>query len=142
MFPASANRSSRCPLNPRSAVRGYRVKRDFLSIAAESFGAVFLWSKERDMVAADKRKARMKVVRLASDEWGHELMWRVADETMTADASLDAVHVIEHGGWHLMFNRDGLVVGTANDNCRLSDRVLQWGQGFSGIEYVGSVSRD
>jgi hypothetical protein len=94
------------------------------------------------MVTAVKRKARMLVVRLASDEWGHELMWKVARDTMDADTTLDAVHVIEHGGWHLMFNRDGLVVGTANDNCRLSERVLQWGAGFSGIEYVGSVSRD
>ena len=94
------------------------------------------------MVTAAKRKARLFVERLGSDEWGHELMLKVAQERLAADDTLDVVQVIEHGGWQLSFNRDGLCVGTANDTCRMSDRVLEWGAGFSGVEYVGSVCRD
>ena len=63
--------------------------------------------------------ARKLWIFLGGKEWGNDLTRQVAREAFAADASLDAVQVHEHGGWHLTFLRDGTVVGTANDQAHL-----------------------
>ena len=59
--------------------------------------------------------ARKLEIFLGPNEWGNDLMRQVAREAFATDASLDAVQVNEHAGWHLTFLRDGTIVGTAND---------------------------
>ena len=63
--------------------------------------------------------ARKLEIFLGPNEWGNDLMRQVAREAFATDASLDAVQVNEHAGWHLTFLRDGTVVGTANDQAHL-----------------------
>lgn len=94
------------------------------------------------MVTAVKRKARMFTESLGSNEWGNELMWQVANERFAADPTLDVVEVHEHGGWYLSYNRDGLIVDTANDTCRMSSKVYEWWSNFAGVEYAGSRRRN
>ena len=51
--------------------------------------------------------------------------------------SIDAVRVYEHGGWQLTYNREGTIVGTANDMARMSDAAKRWGSQFDGVVMVG-----
>ena len=50
--------------------------------------------------------------------------------TVPADKDLDYVEVWEHGGWHLSWNRDLVIVGTANDQARMSDEYRKWRRQF------------
>lgn len=87
-------------------------------------------------------KARIWMEHLARDEWGNELMREVAAERFRRDPSIDVVEVCEHGGWHLSYNRDLTIVGTANDMAQLSTVAHRWAQAFDGAEIVGEIRRD
>lgn len=77
----------------------------------------------------------------ADDEWGNETMARIARERFEKDHTIDIVEVSEHAGWHLSFNRDGLVVGTANDVVVWSDEVKTWRRQFKDGVRVGHCRR-
>ena len=51
----------------------------------------------------------------ADNEWGNELMLKLAREAFDANPSLMFVEVYEHAGWSLGWRRDGSVWTTAND---------------------------
>lgn len=87
-------------------------------------------------------KARIWMEHLARHEWGNELMKDIAAERFNRDPSIDVVEVWEHGGWHLSWNRDMLVVGTANDTAQLANAAYEWGQRFDGSTIVGETRRD
>lgn len=86
-------------------------------------------------------KARKWVIQLANDEWGSTLMRNVARERFESDHTLDCITVNEHGGWFLSFNRDLVVIGTANDMAVLDTKAHIWARQFSGIEVVGIERR-
>ncbi len=85
--------------------------------------------------------ARKLWIFLGRREWGNELMRQVAREAFDADASLDAVEVIEHAGWHLTFLRDGTVVGTANDQAHLDEQAEKFLSIIYGYESAGEIHR-
>lgn len=65
-------------------------------------------------------KASYIYVHLADNEWGNELMGKIALETFTAHPDKENlfVEVNEHGGWFLIYFKDGdevTTVGSAND---------------------------
>jgi hypothetical protein len=86
---------------------------------------------------------------LAANEWGNELMRKVAADYATehADKWPLIVSVHEHAGWHLSFLygaphiANGTVCGTANDMATLSQAVIDFGQGISGVEILGEIRR-
>lgn len=86
--------------------------------------------------------ARVWTEQLARDEWGNEVMQKVASERLAADPTIDAVEVREHAGWYLTFARPGHIVGTANDMANLRPAAVEWCQQFSGMDYVGYTNRD
>ncbi len=86
-------------------------------------------------------KARIWEEHLAPDEWGSDLMKRIADERFAKDASIDKVRVHEHGGWYLSWNRAGVCVGTANDMAILCPEAREWGKQFTGGDVVGYTRR-
>ena len=86
-------------------------------------------------------QARLWFEHLAPKEWGNELMAKIAADRLAADQSLDLVEVWEHGGWHLTFNRLGMVVGTANDMAQFRREVTEWCQQFDGTDIVGECRR-
>jgi hypothetical protein len=85
--------------------------------------------------------ARKLWIFLGPKEWGNELMRQVARDAFATDASLDAVQVHEHGGWHLTFLRDGTVVGTANDLAQLNDKATEFLNSIYGYESGGEIHR-
>ncbi len=85
--------------------------------------------------------ARKLWIFLGPKEWGNDLVRQVAKEAFDADASLDAVQVNEHAGWHLTFLRDGTNVGTANDQAHLDDKAEQFLSSIYGYESAGEVHR-
>ena len=85
--------------------------------------------------------ARKLWIFLGPKEWGNDLMRQVAREAFDADASLDAVEVNEHAGWHLTFLRDGTVVGTANDQAHLDDRATEFLNSIYGYDSAGEIRR-
>jgi hypothetical protein len=85
--------------------------------------------------------ARHLWISLGETEWGNELMWQVASEAFAADASLDAVEVNEHAGWHLTFLRDGTIVGTANDQAHLSDKAIEFLRKIYDYDSAGEIRR-
>jgi hypothetical protein len=85
--------------------------------------------------------ARQLWISLGETEWGNELMWQVASEAFAADASLDAVEVNEHAGWHLTFLRDGTIVGTANDQAHLSDKAIEFLRKINDYDSAGEIRR-
>jgi len=56
---------------------------------------------------------------LASNEWGNQVMQRIAEEHFRDNPDCEFVEVYEHAGWHLGFRRDGSIWCTANDAARL-----------------------
>ena len=85
--------------------------------------------------------ARKLWIFLGASEWGNDLMRQVAREAFATDASLDAVQVHEHAGWHLTFLRDGTVVGTANDQAHLNDKATEFLNSIYGYESAGEIRR-
>ncbi len=85
--------------------------------------------------------ARKLWIFLGPREWGNDLMRQVARDAFDANASLDAVEVNEHAGWHLTFLRDGTVVGTANDQAHLDDKAEEFLNSIYGYELVGEIRR-
>ncbi len=85
--------------------------------------------------------ARKLWIFLGPHEWGNDLMRQVAMGAFSADDSLDAVEVHEHGGWYLTTLRDGTIVGTANDQACLSDRAIQFLKSIYGYESAGEIHR-
>jgi len=85
--------------------------------------------------------ARKVCIFLGASEWGNDLMRQVGREAFAIDASLDAVEVNEHAGWHLTFLRDGTVVGTANDQAHLDDKAMEFLNSIYGYELVGEIHR-
>ena len=88
-----------------------------------------------------KPYARKLWIFLGPKEWGNDLMRQVAKEAFDDDASLDAVQVNEHAGWHLTFLRDGTVVGTANDQAHLNEQAEEFLNSIYGYELVGEIHR-
>lgn len=86
---------------------------------------------------------------LADDEWGNELMGRVAREY--ADQHREAwpliVCVYEHAGWFLSYLfgapgvEDGAICGTANDGASLSRAVLAFGETIRDVVSLGYERR-
>jgi hypothetical protein len=72
-------------------------------------------------------------------EYGNEAMQRRASRRFTQDESIDIVTVYEHGGWHLSWNRDMTIVGTANDMATLNPKAYEWAKRFSGRRIVGET---
>ena len=85
--------------------------------------------------------ARKLWIFLGPNEWGNDLMRQVAREAFATDASLDAVQVNEHAGWHLTFLRDGTVVGTANDQAHLDDKATEFLNSIYGYDSAGEIRR-
>lgn len=85
--------------------------------------------------------ARRWMENCADDEWGNEIMRQIAIERFAKDPSIDIVEVREHAGWHLSFNRNMDVVGTANDMAQLSPAVAEWRKQFDKCELVGWTQR-
>ena len=85
--------------------------------------------------------ARKLWIFLGQTEWGNDLMRLVAKEAFAADGSLDAVQVNEHAGWHLTFLRDGTVVGTANDQAHLDNKVTEFLDRIYGYDLAGEIHR-
>jgi len=85
--------------------------------------------------------ARKLWIFLGQRELGNDLMRQVAKEAFDADASLDAVEVNEHAGWHLTFLRDGIVVGTANDQAHLDDKAEEFLNSIYGYDSAGEIHR-
>lgn len=86
-------------------------------------------------------KGRIWLEHCADNEWGNEVMRQIAQERFDADPSIDVVEVYEHAGWSLSWNRDGQIVGTANDAARLPPSVREWASQFDGFEMVGYCRR-
>jgi hypothetical protein len=82
-------------------------------------------------------KARKWVIYCGDDDWGNTRMEQLAREKFASDHSIDCITVYEHGGWFLSFNRDFIVIGTANDMAHLSPKAHEWARQFTGIEVVG-----
>jgi len=85
--------------------------------------------------------ARKLEIFLGPNEWGNDLMRQVAREAFATYASLDAVQVNEHAGWHLTFLRDGTVVGTANDQAHLDNKATEFLSKICGYEAAGEIRR-
>jgi hypothetical protein len=60
---------------------------------------------------------------------------------MQWDTSIDFVTVHEHGGWWMSYNRDGVVVGTANDRAVLPAATHEWAMQFDDSMLVGETRR-
>ena len=54
-------------------------------------------------------------IQLHADEWGNDLMRRVAEDHLARHPEIDFVLILEHAGWYLGFRRDGTCWATAND---------------------------
>lgn len=78
---------------------------------------------------------------MADDEWGNELMRQIAAERFEKDHTLHVVEVHEHAGWYLSFNRDGEIVGTANDAAVISEPTRRWIRSFDDFQIVGCSLR-
>lgn len=65
------------------------------------------------------------VICLADNEWGNELMLKVAMECFEANPEVNFIEVREHGGWYLGYRRDGSVWCSANDGARLTKPLPQ-----------------
>ena len=87
-------------------------------------------------------QARIWMEHCARNEWGNETMQDIAKRRFEEDASIDIVEVWEHGGWHLSWNRDLIVVGTANDMAQFSRKAIDWCKQFTGSAIVGETRRD
>ncbi len=85
--------------------------------------------------------ARKLEIFLGPNEWGNDLMRQVAREAFATYASLDAVQVNEHAGWHLTFLRDGTIVVTANDLAHLNDKATEFLNSIYGYELAGEIYR-
>ena len=87
--------------------------------------------------------AATQYIYLAHDEWGGEVMDRVAAERFAEyefDKELLLLEVHEHAGWFLAYAWiDGKprCVSSANDAARFSDAVKEWWKRFN--NNVGSV---
>jgi len=55
------------------------------------------------------------IVHLGDNEWGNELMKKVAMDWFTEHPDCQYVEVYEHAGWFLGYRRDGSIWSTAND---------------------------
>lgn len=95
-------------------------------------------------------------VHMANDEWSsHEdgrIMGRLAREFLERYQSLNdddnavVVTVYEHGGWWLSYaliDGECVIVGTANDMARPSERVREFWDRFGGADtaYLETVRR-
>lgn len=79
---------------------------------------------------------KIALERCSELEWGHETMKQKALDRMASSPSIDAVEVQEHGGWFLTFNREGLIIDTANDMACLSGVAREWLKQFNSRTYV------
>ena len=102
------------------------------------------------MCARLKAKAQEQLVHLADNEWGNELMLKVATELLDQhrDDPYYFVTVYEHAGWFLSYARiDGeiRIVSTANDAAVFPDVVRNWwkqvNQETSGYIHVPAIRR-
>lgn len=84
-------------------------------------------------------------IHLADNEWGHELMEKVAKEWLADHPEFEPVEVEvwEHGGWFLTYNRQMAVVDTANDMAEMSDECVKFYELTTGFDYkfLGSIRR-
>ena len=87
-------------------------------------------------------------IHLASDEWGNDIMRRIADEYARHHAErplIVAVH--EHAGWRLSYLygapgiADGAICGTANDSAVLPQAVLDFGRTIDKVAPLGEIRR-
>jgi hypothetical protein len=82
-------------------------------------------------------KARIWQEHCAGNEWGNDVMERIAMERFESDPSIDVVNVIEHAGWSLSWTRDMLIVGTANDMAVFSQEQYAARARLGDAELVG-----
>ncbi len=85
---------------------------------------------------------------LAGNEWGNELMRKVADDFARDNAGRPLiVEVHEHAGWYLAYLYgaphidDGTICGTANDGASLSPAVVRFGRSIEKIETLPEIRR-
>lgn len=89
--------------------------------------------------------AKKVMLFMGPKEWGNELMEKLAKEVFdNREFDLaDCVEVHEHAGWFLTFNRDMVVVGTANDGAHLCPEAIRWWNRHGGQdEIIGIIRRN
>jgi hypothetical protein len=80
-------------------------------------------------------------VHLAEDEWGNDVMWRVAQGVFAEFPNVDLVTVYEYAGWMLGYLRDGTVVESANDGAVFHGKALEFRQKMTRVEVLGEIRR-
>lgn len=87
-------------------------------------------------------------VYLASNEWGNELMKKIADEyAAQSDKRPLVVEVHEHAGWYLSYVygapniADGTTCGTANDAAHISQDIIKFWRGVDKEEILPEIRR-
>ena len=89
--------------------------------------------------------AKRLYVRLGDNEWGNELMAKIAQQVFNDPSYRDIenliVHVIEHAGWALSYLRDGTIVGSANDAAVFCEKSRNFVGSIERVEYIGEYQR-
>ena len=87
-------------------------------------------------------------IHLAGNEWGNELMRRVADQyAAQCEKRPLVVKVYEHAGWDLSYLYgapgidEGTICGTANDAASLAPAVVAFGKTIDNVEITGDIFR-
>ncbi len=88
-------------------------------------------------------------IHLGNNEWGNELMQKVAEAYAAerAEKRILVVEVLEHAGWFLSFLygapgiRDGAVCGTANDLAVLPKSILDFGACIDAETFLEDIRR-
>jgi hypothetical protein len=85
---------------------------------------------------------------LAANEWGNEIMARIANEyAAQCDKRPLVAEVHEHAGWFLAYLYgapgidDGTVCGTANDAASLAPAVMEFGKSIGKVEILPEIRR-
>lgn len=84
-------------------------------------------------------------IHLANDEWGSDLMRKVAEDYLASTSNPYAVVTVhEHAGWFLEFaklNGRTIVVGTANDMATMSEPAKCFHALIRGLEVTVTSTR-
>ena len=95
-------------------------------------------------------KVYLLYVHLADNEWGNDVMHRVATELLRSKQYQKplVVEVHEHGGWWLQYtlakNGEVMVVGTANDGALFQGEAMEFRKKAAKAEivYAGNIRRE
>ena len=101
----------------------------------------------KNIVAHDHSKFLYRlVIQLADNEWGNQLMDRVASEALVEhrDKPNLVVVVQEHAGWFLSYTHGREIVDTANDTAVLSHPAREFWEKVRGLPevHLGYIRRN